>query len=407
MSDNLIEVPFYPFDNADQTGNNTSTYKIFNHFTRPMTAVSSVGFEKEYLQYMDFLKFRCGSHGDRDSLTSMRSAMIYLLGMYNRVNVIEILDFWVGHSGSDFEEFVNKSVVEMTYKLGLEKEHGFVPLSTTRFLVRQRDQIVGLLAFGQSTSEKYIMAIGEPWLSDKVFNFWKERVDLNLPSTVIRLDGSNPTLIKRQVKRIKNKRPVNNPKTFFPHVDKTPAQMLTEFESSDANVLFLYGEAGLGKTQFIREMISIKNKSGGKVYMADTVEVFQHPALVPFIHDLKDGSWFVTEDSTEMVAKRTEGNSLMAGILNASEGISSGNVKFIISANITSLKDVDSALIRPGRTFAAYQFKSFTPEQGNAARLAVDLEPIDFGDTKVLTLAEALNWKEYQALKAQQTKVGF
>ncbi|MBW6072289.1 hypothetical protein, partial [Pseudomonas aeruginosa] len=98
----------------------------------------------------------------------------------------------------------------------------------------------------------------------------------------------------------------------------------------------------------------------------------------------------ITEDSDKMVAKREDGNSNMAGLLNATAGLVSTKTKIIISTNLPTLRDVDEALVRPGRAFDILTFKTLTAEQANDARIANGLEPVDFVGNN-FTLAEALN----------------
>lgn len=380
------------------------TCLVTNDILPEQNAQEVVYFAKQYQTFLDLVVTRMGPVGSFTVNTTQSGAMAMFLAMHNLPMSHEIFDFWVESTGSDFNQFIF-DLLEEGKTLFNDKGFYLTNLGPRSYLVRTKTHLVGHLSFTQATSEKSVMCTGDPEFAKLIFELVQSKVTLQLPMTVKRLKTTGAN-IGSQVKRIKGKKPITDFLGFFPCLDKSPKEIIQDFEASDANVLFIYGEPGLGKTQFIREMVREKG-ADASIYIADTIEVFTHPELVPFIHDMKDGSWFITEDSTQMIEKRESGNSLMAGILNATEGLSSGNVKFIISANIDNLRDVDPALIRPGRTFAAYHFKPLDKKQANRARAAIGLESLTFDNKDKLTLAEALNWETHLALEVQKSKVGF
>lgn len=316
-------------------------------------------------------------------------------------------NFWVNESGDDYFDKIDAVRKDFNDTYGGE-EIGLMSMSTRYSLLHGKGKIVGVIGFLQNTAEKVIRFIGEPEYFDKLVTVAQRHLPERMPLFINRLTVKRSD-VDSQVKLIKDKKPISDPKLFWPYFDKTPAELAKEFDESDANVLLVYGSPGLGKSQFIREILNWKNeqRDGGKAYLGDTDTLFRCEGLVPFIHNMADKSWFITEDSIEMVQKRESGNSLMAGILNAAEGVSSGNVKFIIGTNLTSLKDVDEALYRPGRTFDALLFKTLTPLEANGARSAIGLPEVDFGKKDKITLAEALNWEAALKIATLTGRVGF
>lgn len=381
-----------------------------NSFPAPANifTTSEKVFEQEFESFMKIAAGRSTSalnvFGNSD-LTM--DAVVLFLGSKGRSAGFEKLPFWIEESGEDFTKVIQGLLKDCASKFADEHNLYFTPLGNVGILLRHLDKIVGFVTYGQLTSEKYLSVIGAEQFVRPIFNYFQEKVILTLPNVVRRLQVGNTGAVMSVQKRVKDKSPIRNPRAFFPSLSQTPEELYRDFEASDANVLIIYGKAGLGKSQLIRELCKLKNVDDGEIYLADTADIFEHPGLVPFIHGRKDGSWFITEDSTVMVEKRESGNSLMAGILNATEGLTSGNVKFIISTNLEKLNDVDTALIRPGRTFRCIPFKPFTVEQGNAAREAIGLEPIQFVGKEYVTLAEALNWEEYLDIANQTQRVGF
>lgn len=376
-----------------------------NFYNEPCTKDGVDAFEKDFLAFMDIHERVMVKDNSFLSTPGNKIAISLFLSSRSREAHFSLFNFWVEAISDTFSDIMDEKLKEIEPMLN-ERDFYLLRFCPNRYLIRSHNQIVGQIFFGQATSEKYLSSTGSQEFIDIIEPKFKEFFPTPIPMSIIRLDGTMPRIMS-QVKQIKEKAPITDPRSFFPSLDKTPVEIAEAFDKSSANVMIIYGEAGLGKTQFIREMVRAKKRREEPVYIADTIEVFNHPGLIPFIHDMKDHSWFISEDSNAMIEKRSEGNSLMAGILNASEGISSGNVKFIISVNKPSLKDVDSALVRPGRTFAAYHFKALTRDQANAARKAIGLESLDFDNKDKLTLAEALNWEDYLALEGQVIKFGY
>lgn len=303
-----------------------------------------------------------------------------------------------------FEMEVLKRFLDKMNQYGIYTES----LSHGSFFIFHEDKIVGTCRIEDSGNQQQFYYAGDLSIGNVLKNIFNGFQSNEGMINIRRLYLANKGGISSQIKTLKQRRPVTDQKAFWPFAPKPPREMAAEFEASDSNVLILYGEPGLGKSQYIAEMIKWKDEnSRGTVFICDDNPVFKSPQFTSYVNEMASNSWLVTEDAHEMIEARDMGNSLMAGILNAAEGITSGNVKFIISTNITTLKDVDHAMYRPGRTLRVIPFKSLTPDQANAARAAVGHLPIDFGSVSKLSLAEALNWEAYQALQSEIKQGGF
>lgn len=288
----------------------------------------------------------------------------------------------------------------------LEKEEIYIVGEYPEFtflLANSSGEITGVMSFESSVSEKYVRFFGE----DIAFKILQKALDdyfpADLPDTACRLviSDNSPNRVLGKRKRLQNRKPCDDWRAFWPYLEQSPADLAKAFDESDANVLILYGAPGLGKSQYIREMVNWKNNQRfQRCFIADTDNVLKSQGMIPFLHELDDESWLITEDMMVMLEKRESGNSFMTGLLNAVEGITSGNVKFIISTNLLSLKGVDDAIIRPGRLFKAMPFKPLTPAEANAARNGINLPPVEFDSSvKDVTLAQALNWETYLETK--------
>lgn len=177
---------------------------------------------------------------------------------------------------------------------------------------------------------------------------------------------------------------------FYPNLPMNIAELAKQYSESKANVLLLIGPPGTGKSVLLRTLIMEMNRK--KVGVCSNAQSLQHPALSGWIQQFRNGGLIAIEDADILVESRDKGNHQMSMLLNYAEGILSSDSKMIISTNLPSTKNVDSALLRPGRAFMVLEFHGLDEQEGNAARTAIGLAPIDYADgVKTHTLAEVLN----------------
>jgi hypothetical protein len=135
------------------------------------------------------------------------------------------------------------------------------------------------------------------------------------------------------------------------------------------SVLLLQGPPGSGKTRLIREILrqmsarkieddeqAVALYSGDKGVW-DTDEIF-----VEFITGDHDA--FLIEDADQLLAPRADGNQTLHRFLNISDGIAQAQGrKIIFSTNLPNVRDIDAALVRPGRCFAHVFFHELEVDQ--------------------------------------------
>ena len=163
------------------------------------------------------------------------------------------------------------------------------------------------------------------------------------------------------------------------------------YMASSANILLLIGPPGTGKTTFIRGLLSMTNSSAMVTYDAQILE--KDYLFARFIED--DASVMVLEDSDAFLKSRSDGNTMMHRFLNVGDGlVTTKGKKMIFSTNLPSIRDIDSALIRPGRCFDILSFDNLTAEQANklAAHLNVTIPAKPSGqESEKYTIAEVFN----------------
>jgi len=189
-------------------------------------------------------------------------------------------------------------------------------------------------------------------------------------------------------------------KEMYPFLgDESLEDYYDRYMDSSANILLLIGPPGTGKTTFIRGLLSHTNSSAIVSYDSNILDkdgFFAH-----FIES--DESVMVLEDSDAFLKSRNDGNTMMHRFLNVGDGlVTTKGKKMIFSTNLPSIRDIDSALVRPGRCFDILTFNQLTQEQ--AEKLAIKLNVKLDGVKDSWSIAEVFHKQDN---KPVSRKVGF
>lgn len=175
------------------------------------------------------------------------------------------------------------------------------------------------------------------------------------------------------------------------------------YMASSASILVLIGPPGTAKTTFIRGLLAHTQSSALVTY--DAAILSKDFFFASFIDN--EANVMVLEDSDNFLKSRSDGNSIMHLFLNLGDGlVTTKGKKMVFSTNLPSIRDIDPALIRPGRCFDIITFDNLTQDQ--AEKMA---EKFD------ITLKETRNhWsvaevfgasKDEQKHQPEQRRVGF
>lgn len=178
---------------------------------------------------------------------------------------------------------------------------------------------------------------------------------------------------------------------FYPQIEGGIAKYFEAYKASDSQILIMAGPPGTGKTSLIRTILKQFKLNAMTTYDSDVMRSDEF--YLDFMSD-EDMNVLVVEDADTLLESRdTKGNKILSKILNASDGIIKlSGKKIIFTTNIENKKDIDPALMRPGRCFDYLSFRAFTAEEADAICKREGLEPVSSKKKKrEYTLADIFN----------------
>ena len=179
------------------------------------------------------------------------------------------------------------------------------------------------------------------------------------------------------------------------------------YMNSSSTILLLVGPPGTGKTTFIRGLLAYADTSAYVTYDADILT--KDGVFARFIES--DCGVMVIEDSDVFLKARTDGNNMMHRFLNVGDGlVTTKGKKLVFSTNLPSIRDIDPALIRPGRCFDILKFDHLPilDAEKLAKKVGVTLPEIEAGKELTYSIAEIYNQKiDSPEDKIPSSKFGF
>lgn len=300
------------------------------------------------------------------------------------------------HSETIYYVSENEKEGKKTYKEVIQKfceEHNLGAVSMGfQELIYSENEVHGCIEFNYCTDKTFgFTFMLDIALADDFKTAISNRENINDTPILTRLSMDNRgNMVENSI--LFNAPKINMPSNImYPWFDESPEDFAKAFMAASPNVLVLYGDPGTGKTTFIKRMLQgIGFEDERTISVIDTPGVMNSPELVNNIYTSKHKDIFIFEDVDRHLYSREEGNDIMAGLLNAAEGLASPDVKIIISTNIKNLSDIDSALIRPGRCFKTLEFLKLEKEQQFNVRQFLGLD-VEVCTAEHQSLAEVMN----------------
>ena len=189
---------------------------------------------------------------------------------------------------------------------------------------------------------------------------------------------------------------------MYPNLTTPLSEYYDRYIMSPASILVLIGPPGTGKTSFLRGLLHHTSSSATVSYDPNILE---HDSI--FANFMSGPNKFmILEDSDSFLASRSKGNTVMHKFLNVGDGlVSTRSKKIVFTTNLPSTRDIDPALIRPGRCFDVLHFNKLDSDNCRAVvdKLGLDLTVPEEG----ATVAELLNPPGAMSSPRPLTSVGF
>lgn len=277
----------------------------------------------------------------------------------------------------------------------------FVQTNSSSGFIVERDTL-NYIKFDVNSSSTTVRAFGDAMFAGGVVTLIEESFDI-VTSYIEWVYGSDGHSVNVPLNR--SRLPI---KEMYPFLgEESLEDYYDRYMESSANILLLIGPPGTGKTTFIRGLLAHRNSSAIVTYDSNILD--KDGFFARFIED--DAEVMVLEDSDAFLKSRSDGNTMMHRFLNVGDGlVTTKGKKMVFSTNLPSIRDIDSALIRPGRCFDIVEFKPLSFHHANvlADKLGGSVPERKAGEVLEYSLAELFN-KQSENTKVAKTsrKVGF
>lgn len=264
--------------------------------------------------------------------------------------------------------------------------------SSTGFIVEEETN--NFIKFDVNSNSTTVRAFGDADFADDIVEIVESNFSV-VTSYIEWIYGGDGNSVNVPLNR--DRLPVEE---MYPFLDGESLESYYDrYMESSANILLLIGPPGTGKTTFIRGLLAHRNCSAIVTYDAGILE--KDGFFARFIED--DASVMVLEDSDAFLKSRNDGNTMMHRFLNVGDGlVTTKGKKMIFSTNLPSIRDIDSALVRPGRCFDIVTFEPLTFGQATTLAKKLNVGLPEIKDT--YSIAEVFNEQQH---KPKERKVGF
>lgn len=200
--------------------------------------------------------------------------------------------------------------------------------------------------------------------------------------------------------------------------------LMKKLTDEKKGVVLLHGHPGTGKTHYIRYMLKqLTSVDKRVIYIPPSmVDSMTDPALIGFlttdiIEEERD-TILLIEDAEPLLESREHAGGVrttgISNLLNSTDGILNDILGLVVICTFnTDLKNIDSALLRPGRLMARKEFKKIPSEKVHEVAKLLNVDESKIEDNTDYTIAEILNMKKESSVlihdhkEKERRQIGF
>lgn len=171
----------------------------------------------------------------------------------------------------------------------------------------------------------------------------------------------------------------------YPTLGEPSGRFIERYLNASETILILQGPPGSGKTRLVRALLAAmsrrKRDAAEVMYTADRRALAHDEMFIDFITGAHDA--FVIEDADYLLKARDSGNQDLHRFLSVADGVvRAQGRKIIFTTNLPNVRDIDDALLRPGRCFATVCTRFLTQDEAQ-----VLLARLCSADSRVMSTA--------------------
>lgn len=271
----------------------------------------------------------------------------------------------------DYDKFV-----EALSEFNLTKYEFEISKTNTSIMLIDEENDKTLVNMGLNNGDEYILTAYTSSYADihKIFEIYKFFTPSESTATIlyetVYLDEKNQISNSYKVLETKDLLTVND--LYYPYLNIE--NLFDQFIQYDENILVLLGEPGLGKsklaTTYLKYLLANEQylQQDNDQYIVKYVKNQSILSMDQFWHDLGGTDLVILDDLDYFLGARkqtvstgleNEKDSFINNLLSFTDGVNKNPTKFIITTN-RNLEDVDTALLRKGRTFDILELRQLS-----------------------------------------------